>query len=135
MNFCKKKHQFNDLHLQTQAGNYVRDDVISSTIQLISSSPPIEQGYFALKLWDALQSHKDCESKQPLIQVAFWTMGEYGDLMMNGERIEGKKILLENLETLANNSHQSHMQKWTVQLKQTYWISIKKYYGRRKCRQ
>ncbi|XP_063707447.1 AP-1 complex subunit gamma-1 isoform X3 [Culicoides brevitarsis] len=70
------------------AGNYVRDDVISSTIQLISSSPPVEQGYFALKLWEALQTHKDCESKQPLIQVAFWTMGEYGDLMMNGERIE-----------------------------------------------
>uniref|UniRef100_A0A336M762 AP-1 complex subunit gamma n=1 Tax=Culicoides sonorensis TaxID=179676 RepID=A0A336M762_CULSO len=70
------------------AGNYVRDDVISSTIQLISSSPAVEQGYFALKLWEALQTHKDCESKQSLLQVAFWTIGEYGDLMMNGERIE-----------------------------------------------
>lgn len=85
------RHQFDILFsILQQAGNYVRDDVISSTIQLISSSPSVEQGYFALKLWEALQTHKDCESKQPLIQVAFWTMGEYGDLMMNGERTEGK---------------------------------------------
>lgn len=76
----------------------MRDDVISSTIQLISSSPAVEQGYFALKLWEAMQSHKDCESKQPLIQVAFWTMGEYGDLMMNGERIEGKSLNFDRKE-------------------------------------
>lgn len=70
------------------AGNYVRDDVISSTIQLISSSPVNEQTYIALKLWEALLANKDIESKQPLIQVAFWVVGEYGDLLMYGERFE-----------------------------------------------
>lgn len=70
------------------AGNYVRDDVISSTIQLISSSPSQEQAYIAGKLWEALHAHKDCESKQPLLQVSFWVIGEYADLMMYGERFE-----------------------------------------------
>lgn len=75
--------------MASQAGNYVRDDVISSTIQLISSSPVTEQTYISLKLWEALLANKDIESKQPLIQVAFWVIGEYGDLMMYGERFEG----------------------------------------------
>lgn len=48
-----------------------------------------EQTYIALKLWEVLQTHKDCESKQPLIQIAFWSMGEYGDLLMYGEQFEG----------------------------------------------
>lgn len=78
-------------HLETllsviiAAGNYVRDDVVSSTIQLISSSPSIEQNYVTTKLWDSLQVPNNSEDKQPLLQVAVWCMGEYGDLLLYGE--------------------------------------------------
>lgn len=79
-------------HLDTQlsvliaSGNYVRDDVVSSTIQLISSSPTIEQTYISAKLWESLQTLNHCEDKQPLLQVAVWAIGEYGDLFMYGEK-------------------------------------------------
>lgn len=75
-------------HLDTQlsvliaAGNYVRDDVVSSTIQLISSSPPNEQSYITIRLWESLQVSNHCEDKQPLLQVAVWAIGEYGDLFL-----------------------------------------------------
>ncbi|XP_037028092.1 AP-1 complex subunit gamma-1 isoform X4 [Bradysia coprophila] len=79
-------------HLDTQlsvliaVGNYVRDDVVSSTIQLISSSPSDEQGYITSRLWHSLQVPNNCEDKQPLLQVAIWAIGEYGDLFMYEDR-------------------------------------------------
>ncbi|XP_067641530.1 AP-1 complex subunit gamma-1 isoform X2 [Eurosta solidaginis] len=77
-------------HLDTQlsvliaAGNYVRDDVVSSTIQLVSSSPVAEQTYITNRFWESLQVANHCEDKQPLLQVAVWAIGEYGDLFMYG---------------------------------------------------
>ncbi|XP_017025389.1 AP-1 complex subunit gamma-1 isoform X1 [Drosophila kikkawai] len=77
-------------HLDTQlsvliaAGNYVRDDVVSSTIQLVSSSPVPEQTYITNRFWESLQVSNHCEDKQPLLQVAVWAIGEYGDLFMYG---------------------------------------------------
>lgn len=86
-NTCNRKCHF---PLPTQAGNYVRDDVVSSTIQLILNSPPEEQAYIGLRLWDSLHNITNSyEDKQPLLQVAIWTIGEYGDLMLSSERIEG----------------------------------------------
>uniref|UniRef100_A0A1A9W220 AP-1 complex subunit gamma n=1 Tax=Glossina brevipalpis TaxID=37001 RepID=A0A1A9W220_9MUSC len=77
-------------HLDTQlsvliaAGNYVRDDVVSSTIQLVSSSPALEQTYITNRFWESLQVANHCEDKQPLLQVAVWAIGEYGDMFMYG---------------------------------------------------
>lgn len=88
-------------HLDTQlsvliaVGNYVRDDIVSSTIQLISSSPAVEQGYIAAKLWTSLQVPNNCEDKQPLLQVAIWAIGEYGDLFMYGEQANGMGYFYE----------------------------------------
>ncbi|XP_055298436.1 AP-1 complex subunit gamma-1 isoform X4 [Sitodiplosis mosellana] len=79
-------------HLDTQlsvliaVGNYVRDDVVSSTIQLISSSSSSDQEYITGHLWDALLSAQNVEDKQPLLQVALWAIGEYGDMFVYGER-------------------------------------------------
>ncbi|XP_011687539.1 PREDICTED: AP-1 complex subunit gamma-1 isoform X4 [Wasmannia auropunctata] len=72
-------------HLETlfkvlvAAGNYVRDDVVACTIQLISETQP-QQGYAVSALWRALE--KDTSDKQPLAQVATWCIGEYGDLLL-----------------------------------------------------
>lgn len=83
-------------HLDTQlsvliaVGNYVRDDVVSSTIQLISSSSASDQEYITGQLWDALLSAQNVEDKQPLLQVALWAIGEYGDMFVYGERSGGE---------------------------------------------
>ncbi|XP_072763896.1 AP-1 complex subunit gamma-1 isoform X5 [Anoplolepis gracilipes] len=72
-------------HLETlfkvlvAAGNYVRDDVVACTIQLISETQP-QQNYAVSALWHALE--KDTSDKQPLAQVATWCIGEYGDLLL-----------------------------------------------------
>ena len=72
-------------HLETlfkvlvAAGNYVRDDVVACTIQLISETQS-HQGYAVTALWKALE--KDTFDKQPLAQVATWCIGEYGDLLL-----------------------------------------------------
>lgn len=82
-------------HLDTQlsvllaVGNYVRDDVVSSTIQLISSSSASDQGYITGQLWDALQTSQNVEDKQPLLQVALWAIGEYGDMFVYGDQNTG----------------------------------------------
>ncbi|VEN45197.1 unnamed protein product [Callosobruchus maculatus] len=70
------------LKVLVAAGNYVRDDVISSTIQLITESPT-HQGYVALQLYRALK--EDLQNRQPLIQVGVWCMGEYGDLLTSAQ--------------------------------------------------
>lgn len=72
-------------HLETlfkvlvAAGNYVRDDVVACTIQLISETQA-QQSYAVSALWRALE--KDTFDKQPLAQVATWCIGEYGDLLL-----------------------------------------------------
>lgn len=62
-----------------KAGNYVRDDVVACTIQLISETQA-QQSYAVSALWRALE--KDTSDKQPLAQVATWCIGEYGDLLL-----------------------------------------------------
>uniref|UniRef100_A0A1Q3F7D6 AP-1 complex subunit gamma n=2 Tax=Culex tarsalis TaxID=7177 RepID=A0A1Q3F7D6_CULTA len=85
------------LSVLVAAGNYVRDDVVSSTIQLILNSPPEEQAYIGLRLWDSLHNITNSyEDKQPLLQVAIWTIGEYGDLMLSSERLEDVEIPAES---------------------------------------
>ena len=69
----------------SQAGNYVRDDVVACTIQLISEAQA-QQGYAVSALWRALE--RDTFDKQPLAQVATWCIGEYGDLLLYGPPID-----------------------------------------------
>jgi AP-1 complex subunit gamma-1 len=85
-----------------QAGNYVRDDVVSNTIQIIAESTSL-QGYAVGQLWKAVSSSPaslqhdgnpgdlDLQSaslpiseRQPLAQVASWCLGEYGDSLISG---------------------------------------------------
>lgn len=58
------------------------DDVVSSTIQLISETRS-EQAYAVGELWRHL-SVAQLEF-QPMIQVATWCIGEFGDLLLNGK--------------------------------------------------
>lgn len=78
----KRWHLDTLLRVLVAAGNYVRDDVVSSTIQLISESVD-QQGYVSAQLWRALE--QDTSDRQPLTQVATWCIGEYGDALLYGE--------------------------------------------------
>ncbi|XP_064120986.1 AP-1 complex subunit gamma-1-like isoform X6 [Macrobrachium nipponense] len=64
------------------AGNHVPDDVVSSTIQLISEARS-EQAYAVGELWNLLSAAQ--MEFQPLIQVATWCIGEFGDLLLSGQ--------------------------------------------------
>ncbi|XP_049816900.1 AP-1 complex subunit gamma-1 isoform X3 [Schistocerca nitens] len=77
----KRWHLDTLLKVLVAAGNYVRDDVVSCTIQLISESTS-QQGYMVEQVWRALE--RDTQDRQPLIQVATWCIGEYGDQLLYG---------------------------------------------------
>ncbi|GLH15586.1 AP-2 complex subunit alpha [Gryllus bimaculatus] len=77
----KRWHLDTLLKVLVAAGNYVRDDVVACTIQLISESTS-QQRYIVEQLWQALE--RDTQDRQPLIQVATWCIGEYGDLLLYG---------------------------------------------------
>lgn len=64
----------------TTAGNSVRDDIVSSLIGIISSAPELH-GYTAQQLYKLIRQDI---TQQPLVQVASWTLGEFGDLFVNG---------------------------------------------------
>ncbi|XP_038215171.1 AP-1 complex subunit gamma-1 isoform X2 [Zerene cesonia] len=69
-----------------KAGNYLRDDTVSNTIQIVSAAPGERQAYAAMRLWISLERAAVCgdaTEKQPLVQVAAWTIGEYGDMLVS----------------------------------------------------
>lgn len=76
---------FFKLYFDFQAGNQVQDDVIVSTIQLISESTN-QQSYMTLQLFRALK--EDLQNRQPLTQVAVWAIGEYGDFLLDARSDE-----------------------------------------------
>ena len=90
------------LRVLIAAGNFLRDDVVSNTIQIIAESSSL-QGYAVGQLWRAVSSSPGSlqhdgqpgdlylqlaslpiSERQPLAQVAAWCLGEYGDSLIAG---------------------------------------------------
>uniref|UniRef100_A0A8R1DUN4 AP-1 complex subunit gamma n=1 Tax=Caenorhabditis japonica TaxID=281687 RepID=A0A8R1DUN4_CAEJA len=71
------------------AGKYVPDEVVSCMIQLISANEQI-QSYAVSQLFHAAQ--RDAINAQPLLQVAFWTIGEFGDLLLQPTDVDSTPI-------------------------------------------
>ncbi|XP_072363696.1 AP-1 complex subunit gamma-1-like [Scyliorhinus torazame] len=103
----KRWHIDTIMRVLTTAGSYVRDDAVPNLIQLITNASDLHS-YTVQRLYLALD--KDI-SQQPLVQVASWCVGEYGDLLLSGECEEEEPIqvteddVLDVLETVL----QSHM--------------------------
>ncbi|KAJ0044298.1 hypothetical protein NL108_003337, partial [Boleophthalmus pectinirostris] len=95
------------LHVLTTAGGDVRDETVPNLIQLITTASELHC-YTVHKLYKALLQDI---SQQPLVQVACWCIGEYGDLLLKGDcqEIEPVQVnendVLDALETVL----QSHM--------------------------
>lgn len=84
------------------AGKHVPDEVVSAVIQLISSHPDL-QAYASVQLFRVTQSESIINA-QPLLQVVFWCVGEFGDLLVNGtEDPMPKKVcrILSGLDVFA----------------------------------
>uniref|UniRef100_A0A5S6QE37 AP-1 complex subunit gamma n=1 Tax=Trichuris muris TaxID=70415 RepID=A0A5S6QE37_TRIMR len=70
------------LKVMKVAGNNVPDDVVCSMIQLISETPEI-QHHAVFQLYQAAK--ENITASQPLLQVASWCIGEFGDLLIGYE--------------------------------------------------
>ena len=57
------------------SGNNVRDDIVSSFITLVSNTPELQ--YYAMQQLVGLI--RNDITQQPLVQVAVWCLGEYGE--------------------------------------------------------
>ncbi|XP_041436118.1 AP-1 complex subunit gamma-1 isoform X2 [Xenopus laevis] len=66
------------------AGESVRDDTVSQLIHLISGASELH-GYIVRRLYLAVSEDI---GQQPLVQVATWCIGEYGELLISGSSEE-----------------------------------------------
>jgi AP-1 complex subunit gamma-1 len=80
----KRWHIDQMIRVLKTAGNYIRDDIIANFIILISNTP--EMQYYAMS--KLVQLIKDDVTQQPLVQVAVWCLGEYGDQLSSASQQE-----------------------------------------------
>nr|CAD7440309.1 unnamed protein product [Timema bartmani] len=114
----KRWHLDTLLRVLVAAGNYVRDDVVSCTIQLISESTS-QHGYIAEQLWRALE--KDTLDRQPLIQVATWCIGEFGDLLLYGAPVsEDSSVRIRQIIDLFGSHLHIELQQRGVEFSQLF---------------
>lgn len=103
----KRWHIDTILHVLTTAGTHVRDDAVANLTQLIGGAQELH-AYSVRRLYNALAEDI---SQQPLVQVAAWCIGEYGDLLLAGncEEIEPLQVDEEEVLALLEKVLQSHM--------------------------
>lgn len=75
------------------AGNYIRDDIVSSFITLISNTPDFQ--FYTMN--QLVKLIKDDVTQQPLTQVASWCLGEYGDQYTSLDHTNEDKISPEEI--------------------------------------
>ncbi|XP_043935483.1 AP-1 complex subunit gamma-1 [Protopterus annectens] len=92
----KRWHIDTIMRVLTTAGSYVRDDSVPNLIQLITNSVEMH-AYTVQRLYRATQEDI---SQQPLVQVASWCMGEYGELLVSGQCEEDEPIQVTEDEVL-----------------------------------
>ncbi|XP_036740401.2 AP-1 complex subunit gamma-like 2 isoform X2 [Manis pentadactyla] len=95
------------LRVLTTAGTHVRDDAVANLTQLIGGAQELH-AYSVRRLYSALAEDI---SQQPLVQVAAWCIGEFGDLLLEGSCEEMEPLQVEEEEVLAllERVLQSHM--------------------------
>nr|XP_033781210.1 AP-1 complex subunit gamma-like 2 [Geotrypetes seraphini]XP_033781211.1 AP-1 complex subunit gamma-like 2 [Geotrypetes seraphini]XP_033781212.1 AP-1 complex subunit gamma-like 2 [Geotrypetes seraphini] len=103
----KRWHIDTIMEVLTKAGGYVRDDAVANLIHLISSASELH-AYTVQKLYSALVMDI---SQQPLVQVATWCIGEYGDQLLAGncEEIQSIQVLEDDVLDILEKVLHSHM--------------------------
>ncbi|KAM9070529.1 AP-1 complex subunit gamma-like 2 isoform 4-T5 [Sarcophilus harrisii] len=103
----KRWHIDTIMQVLTTAGAHVRDDAVANLTQLIGGAEELH-AYSVCQLYNALAADI---SQQPLVQVAAWCIGEYGDLLLSGscEEAEPLQVQEEEVLTLLEKVLQSHL--------------------------
>ena len=70
-----------------QAGNYVREEILSAFIRLVVHTPEL-QAYTASKLYNALRADI---SQEALTLSATWVLGEYSELLVEGGLVDDEQ--------------------------------------------
>jgi AP-1 complex subunit gamma-1 len=82
-----------------QAGNFVREDVLSAFIRLVAHTPEL-QAYTASKLYLALRADLSQES---LTLAATWILGEYSEVLIQGGLIDDEQTMPVSLSPFFTN--------------------------------
>ncbi|XP_043841659.1 AP-1 complex subunit gamma-like 2 [Dromiciops gliroides] len=103
----KRWHIDTIMRVLTTAGAHVRDDAVANLTHLIGGAEELH-AYSVHRLYSALAADI---SQQPLVQVAAWCIGEYGDLLLSGscEETEPLQVQEEEVLTLLEKVLQSHL--------------------------
>ena len=85
----KRWHVDTMLRVLKLAGNYVKEQILSSFVRLIAQTPEL-QTYTVQKLYAAL---KEDISQEGLTLAAAWVIGEYGDALLKGGQYEEEELV------------------------------------------
>lgn len=91
----KRWHVDTMLRVLKLAGNYVKEQILSSFVRLIATTPDL-QTYSVQKLFAAL---KEDITQEGLTLAGSWVIGEYGDALLRGSQHEGEELAYEVKES------------------------------------
>ena len=87
----KRWHVDTMLRVLSLAGNYVKEQILSSFIRLIATTPELQK-YAVQKLYSSLK--KDI-TQESLTLAGAWCIGEYGDSLLQGGQYEEEELVTE----------------------------------------
>ncbi|KAJ5130846.1 Armadillo-like helical [Penicillium bovifimosum] len=91
----KRWHMDTVLRILKLAGNYVKEQILSSFVRLIATTPDL-QTYAVQKLYSSV---KEDISQEGLTLAATWTIGEYADNLLQGGQYEEEELVKEVRES------------------------------------
>ncbi|KAJ5085732.1 Armadillo-like helical [Penicillium argentinense] len=91
----KRWHMDTILRVLKLAGNYVKEQILSSFVRLIATTPEL-QTYAVQKLYSSL---KEDISQEGLTLAAAWSIGEYADSLLQGGQYEEEELVKEVRES------------------------------------
>ena len=91
----KRWHVDTMLRVLKLAGNYVKEQILSSFVRLIATTPDL-QTYSVQKLYAGL---KDDITQEGLTLAGTWVIGEYGDALLRGGQYEEEELVQEVKES------------------------------------
>lgn len=91
----KRWHVDTMLRVLRLAGNYVKEQILSSFVRLIATTPDL-QTYSVQKLYAGL---KDDITQEGLTLAGTWVIGEYGDSLLRGGQYEEEELVQQVRES------------------------------------
>jgi AP-1 complex subunit gamma-1 len=85
----KRWHVDTMLRVLSLAGNYVKEQILSSFIRLVATTPELQQ-YVVQKLYTSLR--KDI-TQESLTLAAAWCIGEFGEALLRGGNYEEEELV------------------------------------------